>query len=61
VPTRVVIPTKVRITLGAEALQTAGRFDLVVVNPAPVAALYMKGMWGNGTSNQGHLMVNYAY
>jgi hypothetical protein len=56
-----VIPTKVRITLGAEALQTAGRFDLVVVNPAPVAALYMKGMWGNGTSNQGHLMVNYAY
>jgi hypothetical protein len=52
---------EVRFTRGAEALQTAGRFDLVVVNPGLVAALCTKGMWGNGTSNRAHLIVNYKY
>ncbi len=61
VPTQVVSPTEIRFTLDAEALRTAGRFDLVVVNPAPVAPLFTKGMWGNGTSNQAHLIVNYKY
>jgi hypothetical protein len=56
-----VSPTELRFTLDAEALRTAGRFDLVVVNPMPVAPLYSKGMWGNGTSNQAHLIVNYKY
>jgi len=60
-PTQVVSPTELRFTLDAEALRTAGRFDLVVVNPTPVAPLYSKGMWGNGTSNQAHLIVNYKY
>jgi len=61
VPTQVVSPTEIRFTLDAEALRTAGRFDLVVVNPAPVAPLFTKGMWGNGTSNMAHLIVNYKY
>jgi amidohydrolase family protein/IPT/TIG domain-containing protein len=61
VPTEVVSPTEIRFALDAEALRTAGRFDLVVVNPAPVAPLFSKGMWGNGTSNQAHLIVNYKY
>jgi len=61
VPAQVVSPTEIRVTLDAEALRTAGRFDLIVVNPAPVAPLYTKGMWGNGTSNQAHLIVNYRY
>ena len=61
VATQVVSPTEIRFTLDADALRTAGRFDFVVVNPAPVAPLYTKGMWGNGTSNQAHLIVNYKY
>jgi hypothetical protein len=61
VPTEVVSPTEIRFALDTEALRTAGRFDLVVVNPAPVAPLFSKGMWGNGTSNQAHLIVNYKY
>ena len=56
-----VSPTEIRFTLDAEALRTAGRFDFVVVNPAPVAPLFTKGMWGNGTSNEAHLIVNYKY
>ncbi len=61
VPTQVVSPTEIRFTLDAESLRTAGRFDLVVMNPAPVAPLFTKGMWGNGTSNSAHLIVNYKY
>jgi hypothetical protein len=61
VPTQVVSPTEIRFTLDAESLRAAGRFDLVVMNPAPVAPLFTKGMWGNGTSNVAHLIVNYKY
>jgi hypothetical protein len=61
VPTQVVSPTELRFTLDADALRTAGRFDFVVVNPAPIAPLYTTGMWGNGTSNVAHLIVNYKY
>ena len=53
-------PTELRFTLDAEALPYRGAFRLVVVNPAPVAPLYAKGMWGNGTSNQAHLIVNFS-
>jgi len=42
-------------------LGTAGRFDLVVINPAPVDTFYSRGMWGNGTSNMAHLVINYRY
>jgi len=39
----------------------AGRFELVVKNPEPLDPFYVKGMWGNGTSNVAHLIVNYKY
>jgi len=61
VPTQVVSPTEIRFTLDAEALRTAGRFEFVVVNPAPIAPLFTLGMWGTGSSNEAHLIVNYKY
>ena len=61
VPTQVLSPTELKFTLDADAQKTAGRFDLVVINPAPVDTFYSRGMWGNGTSNSAHLVVNYRY
>jgi len=61
VPTQVVSPTEIRFTLDADVQRTPGRFELVVVNPAPIAPLFTKGMWGNGTSNVGKLIINYKY
>lgn len=61
VPTQVVSGTEIHATLDAEALRTAGRFDLEVVNPAPIDPFFIKGMWGAGTSNLAHLIVNYRY
>jgi hypothetical protein len=61
VPTTVVSPTELTFTLDAEALKTAGRFDLVVINPAPTDTFFTRGMWGNGTSNLAHIVVNYRY
>ena len=61
VATQVVSPTQLTFTLDAAALATAGRFDLNVVNPAPVDTFYTRGMWGSGTSNRAHLIVNYKY
>ena len=60
-PTTVVSPTELHVALDAEALRTAGRFELEVVNPAPIDPFFVKGMWGTGTSNQAHLIVNYRY
>ncbi len=40
VPTQVVSPTEIRFTLDAEAQRIPGRFEFVVVNPAPMAPLY---------------------
>jgi len=42
-------------------MKQSGRFDLVVINPAPADTLFTRGMWGNGTSNMAHLVVNYRY
>jgi hypothetical protein len=61
VPTQVASPTELRFTLDADALRAPGRFEFIVVNPAPIAPLYTKGMWGNGTSNLARLIVNYKY
>ena len=61
VPTQVVSPTEIRFTVDAETQRTPGRFEFVVVNPAPVAPLFTKGMWGNGTSNLARLIINYKY
>jgi Amidohydrolase family len=61
VPFRAVSSTELQVDLDAAALREAGRFDLVVKNPEPLDAFFVKGMWGNGTSNVAHLIVNYKY
>ena len=61
VPFKAVSPTQLQVTLDAEALREAGRFDLVVKNPEPLDPFYVRSMWGNGTSNVAHLIVNYRY
>ena len=61
VPTQVVSSTELKFTLDAESMKQAGRFDLVVINPAPADTFFTRGMWGNGTSNLAHIVVNYRY
>lgn len=61
VPYKIVSSTEAEVTLDAEALREAGRFNVVVKNPEPLDAFWIKGMWGNGTSNIAHLIVNYKY
>jgi hypothetical protein len=61
VPFKAVSPTELQVTLDADALREAGRFDLVVKNPEPLDPFYARSMWGNGTSNVAHLIVNYKY
>jgi hypothetical protein len=53
--------TEIQVSLDAQALREAGRFDLLVRNPEPLDPFYVKGMWGHGTSNVAHLIVNYKY
>jgi hypothetical protein len=60
-PTQVVSPTEIKFTLDADIQRTPGRFEFVVVNPAPIAPFFTKGMWGNGTSNVGKLIIDYKY
>ena len=38
-----------------------GRFDLVVINPAPTETFLYTRHGGNGTSNLAHIVVNYRY
>jgi len=61
VPSRVVSPTEIRITLDADALRAVGKFNVVVRNPEPIDPFFLKGMWGTGTSNAAKLIVNYRY
>jgi hypothetical protein len=61
VPSRVVSPTEIRMTLDADALRAVGKFDVVVRNPEPIDPFFVTGMWGNGTSNTAKLIVNYRY
>jgi hypothetical protein len=61
VPFKVVSATEILVSLDAEALREAGRFDLVVKNPEPLDPFYARSMWGNGTSNIAHLIVKYKY
>jgi len=42
-------------------MKPSGRFDLVVINPAPADTLFTRGMWGNGASKLAHIVVNYRY
>jgi hypothetical protein len=61
VPSQVVSPTEIRITLSEDALRAVGKLEVVVRNPAPMDPFYLKGMWGTGTSNVAKLIVNYRY
>jgi hypothetical protein len=61
VSSRVVSPTEIQVTLDGEALKAVGKYDMVVRNPDPIDPAVVKGMWGNGTSNVAHLIVNYRY
>jgi hypothetical protein len=38
-----------------------GKYDMVVRNPDPIDPAVVRGMWGGGTSNVAHLIVNYQY
>jgi hypothetical protein len=60
-PFRAVSGSELQVMLDAETLRAAGRFDLVVKNPEPVDRFFLRSMWGNGTSNVAHLIVNYKY
>src|SRR5258706_2631943 len=57
VPFRAMSSMKLQVTLDAEVLSKAGRFDLVVKNPEPLDPYFVRSMWGNGTSNVAHLIV----
>jgi hypothetical protein len=61
VASHVVSPTEIQVTLDAQALRAVGKFDLVVRNPEPIDPAVVTGMWGTGTSNVAHLIVNYRY
>jgi len=61
VSSRVVSPTEIQVTLDAGALRAVGKFDVVVRNPEPMDPAVVQGMWGTGTSNVAHLIVNYRY
>jgi hypothetical protein len=49
--------TELTVSVDAIRLTNAGRLDIVVVNPEPLASPDL----GNGTSNAAHLLVDYQY
>jgi hypothetical protein len=57
VPFRRVSPTELQVTIEESLLRRAGRFDIQVKTPGPVAV----PEWGDGTSNTAHLLVNFRY
>ncbi|MEQ1883556.1 MAG: amidohydrolase family protein [Bryobacteraceae bacterium] len=61
VPFQAVNSKELLLLLDAETLREAGRFDIIVKNPDPLDPFYTRGMWGTGTSNVAHLIVNYKY
>jgi hypothetical protein len=60
VPYKVVSPTELQVAIPAELLRQPGWFDLVVKNPWPYNPDTGKA-WGDGTSNNAHLIINYKY
>jgi len=56
VPYKAVNATELQVSLDSDLLRTPGRFDIVVKNPDPIGT---DPLWGNGTSNKAHLIVNY--
>jgi len=61
VPSKVVSAGQMEVTLDADTLREAGRFNVVVKNPDPLDDFFVRSNWGNGTSNIAHLIVNYKY
>lgn len=61
VPSQPISSGEIDVTLNAEALREAGRFNVVVKNPDPLDDFFVRSMWGTGTSNIAHLIVNYKY
>ena len=60
VPYKVLSPTELQVTLGANLLKEPGWWDLVVKNPWPYNPDTGKE-WGDGTSNKAHVIINYKY
>jgi Amidohydrolase family/IPT/TIG domain len=60
VPYKVVSPTELQVAIDANLLKEAGWFDLVVKNPWPYNPT-TGAAWGNGTSNNAHLIINFRY
>jgi Amidohydrolase family/IPT/TIG domain len=60
VPYKVMSPTELQVTIGADLLKEPGWWDLVVKNPWPYNPDTGKA-WGDGTSNKAHLIINYKY
>jgi hypothetical protein len=59
VPSRRVSPTEIEATIDERLLRSAGRFDVVVKNPAPIV---MPGWRApDGSSNLAHFLVNFKY
>jgi hypothetical protein len=56
VPYKAVNANELQVNLDSDLLRTPGRFDLVVTNPEPIGT---DPLWGKGTSNKAHLIVNY--
>src|SRR5262249_49942322 len=57
VPYKRISATELQVTLDENLLKRAGRFDIEVKNPEPVA----NERWGDGTSNKAHLIVPFAF
>jgi len=55
VPWEWVDGTRINVTLDRNLLSQAGRYEIVLENPEPLAT----GMWGDGTSNSAYLLVEY--
>jgi len=58
VPYRALSPTHLEVTLDSSLLHEAGWADLVVVNPEALNP-ELGYPWGNGTSNNAHLIIAY--
>lgn len=57
VPWEWISPTELELTIDENLLGRAGRFDIEVRNPAPLAL----PVWGDGTSNTAHFIVDFRY
>ncbi|MGE3842633.1 MAG: amidohydrolase family protein [Vicinamibacterales bacterium] len=61
VQSRVVSSTEIQVTLDGAAMRAVGKFDVVVRNPPPMDPAVVRDMWGSGTSNAAHVIINYKY